>query len=591
VTVSEFRNGLLLTSSSSALPVGYTLPELVRLSFGDSSRTSLWMTGQIDDQRYETFYVRRETGGDEIIAVSVPELGIIRYVAGIGGISVFFALVFTGTGVVLLVARALGGRGFALRFRGRLLIALLVTAIVPLVFLTVYGRYNARERLLEETSRNLEEETATVVMNVRDQVDDASREEGLPVITVAAEAIAADLGTDFNLYIGSDLVASSRPELYDIGILDRRMSGNAYAGVMIGGRRFHLETESIGRYQYAVGYRPVLDNAGAIIGIVSVPTLFRQDELEEEIARRNALYFGVYMLVLFTVIVIATAFAHRIAAPIQELTEATKRVARGDLNVRVDFPAAEGEIGELVRSFDRMTKDLQRSREELIRYERELAWKEMAKQVAHEIKNPLTPMRLAVQHLGQTYKDRVQDFDQVLEAVTKTVLEQIDTLSKIASEFSHFARMPKRQLERCDINSILSESVGLFSQHSLVRFEVLLAEDLPPVLADREELRRAFINVIRNSIQAMDAAGTIGVTTGRATGGISAAIRDSGPGIPDEMRGKLFQPNFSTKTDGMGLGLAIVKKTVDDLGGSITVDSTPGRGTTVTIVLPAMTEG
>jgi nitrogen fixation/metabolism regulation signal transduction histidine kinase len=325
---------------------------------------------------------------------------------------------------------------------------------------------------------------------------------------------------------------------------------------------------------------------GIIAGVVSVPTLYRQDELDEEVSRQNALIFGVYAFVLFAIVIIATTFANRIAAPIHRLTEATKKVSRGDLDVNVRVTTSDGEIGELIRAFERMTKDLKRSREELIRFERDLAWKEMAKQVAHEIKNPLTPMKLSLQHLRQTYKDKVPDLDRVFDEVSRTIIEQIDTLGRIASEFSHFARMPKPQLERCDVNNVLAESIHLFDQELNVRFEWNVEKRLPTVLADREELRRAFINIIRNSIQAMENGGRIVITTKQVDTDVVISIQDFGAGIPDELKERLFQPNFSTKTDGMGLGLAIVKKTIDDLNGTITINSEEGEGTTVTIRLP-----
>jgi nitrogen fixation/metabolism regulation signal transduction histidine kinase len=347
-----------------------------------------------------------------------------------------------------------------------------------------------------------------------------------------------------------------------------------------------LQSENIGSYQYIVGYRPLVSGSGRIVGIVAVPTLYRFEEVEEEISRRNALIFGVYAVMLFLIIIIATTVANRIAAPIHKLTLATKRVARGDMDVTVGVKNADGEIGELIRSFEAMTKELTRSREELVRAERELAWKEMAKQVAHEIKNPLTPMKLSMQHLRQTYRDKVANFGQVFDDVSRTVIEQIDTLSKIAGEFAHFARMPKPNLESVDINAVLRESIFLFDQDASVHFEMELEANLPPVKSDREELRRAFINIIRNGIHAMNNSGMMTIRSRGENQGVVVTIRDYGVGMSDDVKANLFQPNFSTKTDGMGLGLAITKKSIDDVGGSITVVSVVGEGTTVIITLP-----
>jgi nitrogen fixation/metabolism regulation signal transduction histidine kinase len=336
-----------------------------------------------------------------------------------------------------------------------------------------------------------------------------------------------------------------------------------------------------------VGYRPLVADNDRIAAVVAVPTLYRLEEMEEEVSRRNALIFSLYALVLFLIAIIATTFANRIAAPIHRLTSATKRVARGDLNVTVGAASADGEIGELIRSFEMMTKELAHNRDELVRAERELAWKEMAKQVAHEIKNPLTPMKLSIQHLRQTYKDKVTDFDRVFDEVSRTIIEQIDTLSRIAGEFARFARMPKANLEVLDINSVVREAVSLFQQDEDMSFEMSLAEHLPGVRSDKEEIRRSFINIIRNGVQAMSNSGSFSIRSWSEHGSVLIAFEDRGVGMSDEIKSKLFQPNFSTKTDGMGLGLAITRKSIDDAGGTITVDSSLGKGTTVTVILPA----
>jgi nitrogen fixation/metabolism regulation signal transduction histidine kinase len=323
-----------------------------------------------------------------------------------------------------------------------------------------------------------------------------------------------------------------------------------------------------------------------IAGIVSVPTLYRIEEVEEEISRQNALIFGVYAIVLLAIALIAATFANRIAAPIHELTLATKRVARGDVDVTVGVKGADGEIGELVRSFESMTRELARSRDELVRFERELAWKEMAKQVAHEIKNPLTPMKLSIQHLRQTYQDRVSNFGQVFDDVSKTIIEQIDALSRIAGEFARFARMPKPTPVSVEVNEVLREAVLLFDKDANIHFELKLGDNLPRVKSDREELRRAFINIIRNGVQAMNNSGLMRILSWSDHYNVLIAFEDEGVGMSEEVKKNLFQPNFSTKTDGMGLGLAITKKAIDDIGGSIVVESEEGRGTTMRIILP-----
>lgn len=588
VTLSEYRDGILLTSNDPAVPIGHPLPEAVAEALTDSGLASVWADDRIGDDTHETYYVRRGAGTGDVIALGMRELGIAWHLVSI--VKLFAAYVVCAL-LVLLAARIAAmrrGGGYRLTYRDRLLLALLVTAILPLTLIALYIGIADRERAAESIERRLDEETQNVIYNITDHPEPGVTMLNLPADRYAVETLASDIETDFNVYTDRQLRASSKQVLYDVGILESRLSGNAYAKIILGGERFVMQSERVGSVVYTAGYRPVLDARGDIIGVVSVPTLFRAEESDEQVARRNAFLLGAYAIVLIAMILTAAILANRIAAPIQQLTEATRRVARGDLDVHLPHPEAGGEIGDLVRAFDQMTRDLRRTRDELVRYERELAWKEMAKQVAHEIKNPLTPMRLSIQHLRKTYLDRAPDFAAILETVTKTIVEQIDTLSRIATEFSHFARMPQRALSRLRVEEVVDEAADLFSQESRLYFEIQKGAGTPEVIADREELRRAMINVIRNGIQAMDGKGKIVIRTAVREAGVILTFTDFGKGVPEEIRPKLFEPNFSTKTDGMGLGLAIVKKTVDDLGGTVELTSSPGAGTTVTIWLPGI---
>lgn len=583
ITLNEFRKGSLVSSSDLSWPVQHPLPDDIVQAFRDSTKSSMWGIDRVAGREYETLFIKRLQRPDEIVGLSLERTDVFWHLFGIVRTLVYFAIVLIIGVAGMLVYRWLKGEHYRPAFRDKLLFALLITAAVPVFVIAGYARVFATERVASNLSNQLAREIDLLQGELmrRGVLDTTRTGEMPPPGTV--ENIAAEFKMDFNFYIDNSLVATSRPELYDTGILDRRMSGEAFSKISIGGRRFHMETENIGSYQYAVGYKPMLGATGNTI--IAVPTLYRQEEIEEDVAQINAILFGVSAVIFFLMAVVATTFANRIAAPILKLTEATKRVALGDLDVTVKT-SADGEVGDLIRSFETMTIELKRSRENLVQYEREMAWKEMAKQVAHEIKNPLTPMKLALQHLRQTYKDRVENFDEVFEEVSQMVIRQVDALSRIASEFSNFARMPTARLEKISINDVLREAVYLFEQDHRVQFQTTYGKHLPPIMADREELRRAFINIIRNGIQAMDNEGRIEVTTALVGDNIEIRVRDYGCGIPDNIKEKLFQPNFSTKTEGMGLGLAIVKKTIDDLNGLISVESVLNEGSTFILSIP-----
>ncbi|MEW6510092.1 MAG: ATP-binding protein [Bacteroidota bacterium] len=591
ITLSEYRDGVLLTTNDPEVPIGHTLPDAAVEAMSDTARMSVWSDDRIGDEVYETFFVRRSPATNDIVALGLRQLGLAWHIVSAVKLLAAYLLIALLIIVVARVAAMRRGEGYRVTFRDRLLLALLVTALLPLSMIALYIGVADRERADESVRRRLDEETQNVIYNITTHPDPGVTILNLPSDRYAVEQLASEIETDFNVYTDRQLRASSKQVLYDVGIFDSRLSGNAYARIVLGGERFMTQTERVGEMKYTVGYRPVLDARGDIIGVVSVPTLFRAEEGEQEIARRNAFLLGAYAIVLLAMLLIAAVLANRIARPVQQLTEATRRVARGELDVPLPHAGIGGEISDLVRAFGQMIHDLRRNREELVRYERELAWKEMAKQVAHEIKNPLTPMRLSIQHLRRTFLDKAGNFPEILDTVTRTIIEQIDTLSAIASEFSHFARMPRRTLSRVRCEEVVEEAVRLFSQETRVTFETRAEVGVSEVVADRDELRRALINIIRNGIQAMDGAGRIEISTLRRAEGVAIAVQDHGKGIPEEIRPKLFEPNFSTKTDGMGLGLAIVKKTVDDLGGTVTVDSKEGAGTTVTVWLPSVAEG
>jgi nitrogen fixation/metabolism regulation signal transduction histidine kinase len=236
-----------------------------------------------------------------------------------------------------------------------------------------------------------------------------------------------------------------------------------------------------------------------------------------------------------------------------------------------------------------MVDEVVKSAELLARSERETAWREMARQVAHEIKNPLTPMKLSVQHLEKAWKDRTSDWEERLNKFTTTMTEQIESLSAIASEFSDFAQMPITKPESLDLNEILENVKALYQDTSKIRFEFRFDDQAPhTIMADRKQLLRVFTNLINNAIQAIGnkEEGIISLDLESLDNKFKIKISDSGGGISTDLSDRIFQPNFTTKSGGMGMGLAIVKSIIQGLGGEISFTSRVGTGTTFIVVFP-----
>lgn len=590
--LTEYYQGRVVSTTGEQLPRDRALPEA--LQHPGSSSHGVWIDEDFDGKEYETYLIPDQqavpASGDSWIALSMdkPDLRwqvymFLRYMI------VYLGVYLAMLGIALLVS-TLRRREHGITFRTKLMAAFVIVSLIPVIILAAYNRQYAFERAAEMTTNVLSRRTSVVAAELQRQLGNNSPASISQLSNALCAEIANDLNTDFNVYLGGTLQASSKPEMFAAELLDPTLSANAYLNVVLRRKAFFTESQAIGKFPYVVGYRPLIAQNGAVTGLVAVPTIYQMGEAGEELARRNVFLFGAYALAMLLSLVAGTAFAGQISLPIRLLKSATEDVRAGKLDVSLPNPRRD-EIGDLEQAFQDMTKDLKTSREELIRTQREHAWREMAKQVAHEIKNPLTPMKLSVQHLRRAYGDRVKDFESVFQTVCDTLLDQIDALSRIATEFSHFARMPERRLESCDLVGVLREAVSLYGQAGQPK--ITLDTDACPAVvhADREELRRVFINIIRNAIQALEGRGTITIATRCLDGFVEVRIQDDGPGITAEAQEHLFEPNFSTKTDGMGLGLAIVKTTIDQLGGTISVRSVPGRGTTVSIRLPLTEPG
>jgi len=296
----------------------------------------------------------------------------------------------------------------------------------------------------------------------------------------------------------------------------------------------------------------------------------------------NIFLFGTYSLAIIFIILLSTLLANQISSPIEKLTKATKSVGSGDMDIQLQS-FGKGEIGELINGFNRMVRELKKNQIELAEVERESAWKEMAKQVAHEIKNPLTPMKLAVQHLISAYNDKSNKFDEVFKKVTSTVITQIDNLTNIASEFSSFAKMPTIKLLDIEIIGILKETINLFIEESC---EIKIITDLEKVLvkSDKEQFQRMMINLIRNSIQAD--ASYVGILVNLLNEEVEICIKDDGHGIPEEIAAKIFDENYTTKKEGMGLGLSLAKRFLDITDSIIFIKESSSSGTEILIRIP-----
>ena len=593
--VAQYRPNMRRLTNSPALDVPVIVPATIERQLLKTRMA--WATTTMHETNYRTLYYRataKPVPGEQlaVVAVSIPEPTYSRtleFALRLNAIGLLYGVLIV---IVLLVARqiALRRMRFTLHFRDRIFLIVLVIALVPLVVVTNVTRNLLAERAHAEEQDRL----ARDAMVIKDRMIRTIEQSGSPSlssVTIQTEVnyLSDVIGRDFSLYDATGrLKASSRPELYESSLLSSTLNSTAVREVIYGKRSFFTEPVSIGSQVYNAGYQPVTSADGAtLLAVLSLATMDEAPRIEAEIARTTTFIYGIFAALGLILLGIGALFAARVAQPILELIRATERVAKGTLTTRVPV-TREDEIGDLMTAFNTMTHELERSREIVAQTERELAWKEMARQVAHEIKNPLTPMKLSVQHLEHAHEAKDPNFNPIFRRVIRTLREQIDVLTRIATEFAHFGAMPRRRWGAVDIRKVADSAVALFdAERSRIRFIIDVPKDLPRVHSDEEELRRAFVNLLRNATQAIEGWGVIVISARTDQGMVNIRVRDTGYGMSEETLKRVFDPNFSTKTSGMGLGLAIVKKTITDMSGTIRVDSTPGRGTTFFIELPA----
>lgn len=328
----------------------------------------------------------------------------------------------------------------------------------------------------------------------------------------------------------------------------------------------------------------------SLLLVVALPA----GSLEVLASRVRRLGLGITAGAALLALVTAFVLAGRLARPVHELAEAAGRVAAGDLSGEVQVPTQD-EIGDLARTFNIMTAELRASRERLLQAERVAAWREMARRLAHELKNPIFPIQLSIETLRRAFDqeqgaaERLANgrFPTLFREASDTILEELRSLRQIIDEFSQFARMPQPRLTPTDLNGVVMQALELYRPRAEpVGIETVLAPDLPPVPADRDLLGRALGNLLSNALDAMPEGGTLRLRTLVGPGTVSVEVEDTGPGLNQEQKTRLFTPYYTTKRAGTGLGLAIVQGIVSDHGGRIEVRSEPGVGTVFTLVLP-----
>jgi signal transduction histidine kinase len=611
LSVAEFRDGLLVRSIGRDFG-RYRLAPDVMLAI--AAESELWLTEEVEERGYQTYYRRQKaqisledarpilpSAATSIIAVRVPSVNTFDHLYYLLRLTVSGLLTVLPLYVLGLMLRYRAGLLPAprVRFRDKVLNAFLGVGIISVAAVGYVGLKvitGENERAVQSWLRqHLERVEETLALDTK-----ADEMPYRVLERVRVDSLAARVGLDINVYQDHRLSALSRPQLVRERLIDQRLPIEAYKALYFDGYRFVYTDEQVGNFMYTTGFRALPDEQGRPQFVISVPTLPEQERIEEERARTVAYLFGALLLLVIVVMITASLLANALSRPIARVRSGLQAVAAGRFERMIPVDSRD-EIGELVQTFNEMQEQLAESRRKLTQQERQLAWREMARQVAHEIKNPLTPMKLSVQHLRRAFgadgisPEQQAKFKGLFERITTTLIEQIDTLARIANEFQTFARMPSKIVEKLDLNAVVEEAVSLMQEESDVDIVMNLCSEKLIINADREEMRRDYINLIKNAIQAIpeERDGRIEVRTrlepvdhedGRAWA--YSEVSDNGSGVEEAVRDKIFDPNFSTKTSGTGLGLAIVRKSVEEHHGDIGFTTELGEGSTFWIRFP-----
>jgi signal transduction histidine kinase len=401
-------------------------------------------------------------------------------------------------------------------------------------------------------------------------------------------AVSAQVGEELLYYLRGELIQASSPEAVQLGIYGAWMPPAVFLSLNSGEAITAYQLRQIAQTPYVVSFR-ALRPAGTLASPVSLAVsdvATRQRELAH-LMLFAALAGGALSLALSFYV------ARALARPIARIREAAAAVGAGRLDARL--PETRGdEFGELFTSFNRMVRQLRRARSREVRTARVLAWGEMARQVAHEIKNPLTPIRLSVQHLKRAFDDRRVDFAEILATNVDHVLAEIDRLADIARAFSRYG-LPAESagpMETIDVAAVVDETLTLYrAGDSGVRYQQEVPADLPPARARVAELKEVLVNLLENARAAVASNGAVWVSARARADAVEVEVRDDGAGIAPELLPLIFEPHFSTRTSGTGLGLAIVRRLVEGWGGDVRVESRPGKGTSVRIRVPLESGG
>jgi len=506
--------------------------------------------------------------------------------------STSFSYVFSFWGVLMLLAYSLGVKklpntsSFSLAFKIQFVLVFLVV-LALILFGTGSGLF-VSEQYEDYTSKNINEKLNSVEEELKAKISSSQRisiENDGNFLEGVLIKLSKVFVTDINIYdTHGYLVASSRPKLFNLGLMGEQINPTAFDALKLAKKSFYKHDEQIGSLTYISAYLPVYNAKGKLLGYANLQYFGQQKEHENQIQQFIVAIINVFILLIALSIMIALFVSNWLTSPLRLLKEKLSELRLGKHNEKIDYKGKD-EIGLIVKAYNEKLDELELAAKQLASSERESAWRDMAKQVAHEIKNPLTPMKLSIQQLMRVYDPSDPSMTERIKNMMESLIEQIDGLTRIANEFSNFAKMPDPEKEWQDIVPILQNCIAVFQSESNTRFIFSSSRESLSVFIDKGQWIQVMNNLLKNAIQATSTKDNpeINVRMEVNSDYCVLSVTDNGVGISEDIKDRIFVPHFTTKSTGSGIGLIIVRQILENHNAEITFNSNLGEGTTFSI--------
>ena len=509
----------------------------------------------------------------------------------------YLLLVLTVIIVIMGYAINYGFSQFNINYSTRIQILLNVAFFLPLLFVIVIIVNVISSNYIANQESTYISNTRNIAANFLNYLDEHLHAKNRSKESMEEELskIARDADIDINLFdTQGRLYTSTRPLIYENGYLSKYINPEAYIHIIEDKENERLLNESLGSNQYRTAYAGIKSYDGRLLGVLSIPYFYARPELDRQIIEVIASALSIFTALFLFFLILSYFASHVLTKPLRLLTQKIRRTNLERPNDPLPWQS-DDEIGLLIREYNRMLVKLEESKQDLAQTEKQSAWREMAKQVAHEIKNPLTPMKLTLQHLQRTFPNTTEASagtnDPARRIILRTfdsLLDQIDNLSDIATSFSEFAKMPQPKKEVFEVTGVFNKTADLYADDKRILLRRQVTNGPVMAIGDRQLIGRILTNLLINAIQSVpsERKPIIDVKLFTNTDDVQIEIHDNGAGIPEAIRSKVFLPNFSTKRGGSGLGLAIAKRGVEHAGGSIWFETVEGVGTSFFVSLP-----